>query len=85
MVLQCGALDFVFLKENMQVVCTVLCMCMISTGCSYDHHIFRLSLKLGFSTKKCVHAFMVFELIGLKPVNRSAISSLKCPTVPDCH
>jgi len=40
-----------FLKENMQVVCTVLCICMISTGCSYDQHIFRLTLKLHFSTK----------------------------------
>ena len=50
-----------FLKDNMQVVCTVLCICMISTGCSYDQDIFRLTLKLHFSTKKCVHAFMLFS------------------------
>jgi hypothetical protein len=51
--------------------------CMISTGCSNDQHIYRLTLKLYFSTKKCVHAFALFELIRLKPMNRSVISLLK--------
>jgi len=43
----------------------------------HDQHIFRLTLKLHFSTKKCLHAFMLFELIGLKPMNISVISLLK--------
>jgi len=60
MVLQGAALELGFLKENMQVVCAVLCICMISAGCSYDKHIFRLTLKHHFSTKKYVHAFMLF-------------------------
>jgi hypothetical protein len=57
MVLQGAALELGFMKENMQVVCTVLCICMISVGCSYDQHIFRLMLKL--QVHACFHVILV--------------------------